>query len=192
MTQNGVDFEVQIEAGVDLATGQVYASFSSIVPGTGLPPNVLTGFLPPEDGTGRGQGYFSYIIDHVAGLTTGTEIRNIALIQFDRQQSIATNQVDPLDPTQGTDPEKEAFNTIDAGLPSSQVDPLSGTTDQTDFAFFWSGVDDLGGSGVGSYDIYVSDDGSDFALWLDNTTDTSAIYTGENGHTYAFYSIAVR
>ena len=41
-------------------------------------PDVLTGFLPPEDGTGRGMGYFSYVIDPAANLPTGTEIRNVA------------------------------------------------------------------------------------------------------------------
>jgi hypothetical protein len=56
---NGQDFEVQIEAGINLATGQVFAHFYSIDPDTSLPPDVLTGFLPPEDGTGRGMGYMS-------------------------------------------------------------------------------------------------------------------------------------
>jgi hypothetical protein len=56
MHYNGQDFEVQIEAGINLATGQVFAHFYSIDPDTSLPPDVLTGFLPPEDGTGRGMG----------------------------------------------------------------------------------------------------------------------------------------
>ena len=62
MTYNGQTFEVQIEAGLDPGTGQVTAHFQSIDPATSLPPDVLTGFLPPEDGTGRGQGYFSYTV----------------------------------------------------------------------------------------------------------------------------------
>ena len=68
---------------------------------------MLTGFLPPEDGTGRGQGYFSYTVDPRADLATGTEIRNVALIRFDFQEVIGTNQVDPHDPSQGTDPAKK-------------------------------------------------------------------------------------
>ena len=56
------------EAGIHTDTGQVYATFQSIDPNTELPPDVLTGFLPPEDGTGRGQGYFSYLVRADAGL----------------------------------------------------------------------------------------------------------------------------
>ena len=112
MSYNGVGFEVQIEAGIHLATGEVYANFYSIEALSGLPPSVDTGFLPPEDGTGRGQGYFTYIIKAKEGLSVGTEIRNVALITFDFQESIATNQVDPHDPAQGTDPNKESLNTI--------------------------------------------------------------------------------
>jgi RHS repeat-associated protein len=72
---NGQDFDVQIEAGINLATGQVFAHFYSIDPNTSLPPDVLTGFLPPEDGTGRGMGHVSYLIDQKPGLATGTQIR---------------------------------------------------------------------------------------------------------------------
>ena len=59
MTCCGDPFEVQIEAGIHLATDEVYANFRSIDPNTSLPPPVSVGFLPPEDGTGRGQGHFS-------------------------------------------------------------------------------------------------------------------------------------
>ena len=58
MSYNGETFDVDIEAGINFSTGQVYATFQSLNPSTGLPPsNVLTGFLGPEDGTGRGMGY---------------------------------------------------------------------------------------------------------------------------------------
>ncbi|MBM4084116.1 MAG: hypothetical protein FJ272_04945, partial [Planctomycetes bacterium] len=112
MTYNGVDFEVWIDAGIQAATGQVYANFYSIDPATSLPPSVLIGFLPPEDGTGRGQGHVSYTVKPQSGVAEGTEIRNVALISFDSQASIATNQVDAHDPSQGTDPDKECLNTL--------------------------------------------------------------------------------
>ena len=112
MSYNGVDFEVQIEAGINFTMGVVTAVFQSLDPNTGLPPDVLTGFLPPEDGTGRGMGHLSYTIQPKAGLPNGTEIRNIALISFDGQPEIATNQLDPHDPSKGIDPDLEARNTI--------------------------------------------------------------------------------
>jgi RHS repeat-associated protein len=100
MTFNGKTIEVQIEAGIRPVEGEVFAIFQSIDPGTFLPPDVLTGFLPPEDGTGRGMGHVSYMVRPKTGLATGTEIRNIALITFDVNGAIATNQVDPHDPSQ--------------------------------------------------------------------------------------------
>ena len=53
MTFNGETFEVDVELSFDASTGKVRAVFQSTDPSTGLPPDVFTGFLPPEDGTGR-------------------------------------------------------------------------------------------------------------------------------------------
>ena len=106
MTYNGTTFDVDIDAGIN-ASGQVYATFQSLDPTTGLPPNVLVGFLPPEDGTGRGMGFISYTISPKAGVTTGAQITNVALISFDGQPQIATDQVDDNDPSKGIDPSKE-------------------------------------------------------------------------------------
>ena len=54
----------------------------------------------------------------------------------------------------------------------------------------WSGHDDPGGSGINCFDVYVSDDDGDFTLWQYDTTDTSATFTGVEGHTYSFYCVA--
>ncbi|WP_341348910.1 RHS repeat-associated core domain-containing protein [Syntrophorhabdus aromaticivorans] len=189
MTYNDTTFDVQIEAGINSSTGEVYAIFQSVDPATSLPPDVLTGFLPPEDGTGRGMGHISYIINPKGGLATGTEIRNVALISFDGQPQIATNQIDPHDPSKGIDPTKEALNTIDAGIPSSSVLALPSTTTMPDFLVQWTGVDD--GSGIASYDVYVSTDGAAYTLWKDDTIDTSATFSGAFNHTYRFYTVAI-
>ena len=171
------------------ASGQLRAVFQSVDPETFLPPGVLAGFLPPEDGTGVGKGYIGYTIDARADLTTGTEIRNVALISFDGQEIIATNQINPQDPTEGTDPAKEALNTIDAAAPETSVDSLDAFSHPM-FTVSWSGQDDAGGSGIASYDVFVAVDGGEYSLWLDDTTDTSASYTGEIGRGYAFYAVA--
>ncbi len=52
----------------------------------------------------------------------------------------------------------------------------------------WSGTDQ--GSALRDYTIYVSDNGGSFTPWLSNTTLTQSNYSGVNGHTYRFYSIA--
>lgn len=54
----------------------------------------------------------------------------------------------------------------------------------------WSGTDNVPGSGVAYYDVFVSEDGGPFLPWLRNTPRTSAIYEGQFGHGYAFYSVA--
>jgi hypothetical protein len=186
---NNHDFRVEIALDFDSQTGQALATFRSLDPLTNLPPDALTGFLPPEDGTGRGQGYFSYLVRPDAGLATGTAIRNVARIQFDFGEIIDTNQVAPHDPAQGTDANKEALVTIEAGTPSSSVQPLP-TTSPATFTVTWSGTDDANGSGVASYDVYVSDNSGPFTLWRDAVTATSAPFTGQAGHAYDFFSVA--
>ena len=188
MTYNGQTFEVSILADLRLATGQIYVIIQSIDPNTSLPPDVLTGFLPPEDGTGRGMGYVSYTIQPKAGLATGTQIKNVALITFDQNPAIATDQIDPHDASKGTDPTKDCLNTIDAGGPTTGAQ-LGQVNPQGRMPVSWLGTDADGGSGLAGYDVYVSDNGGAYTLWQDHTTATSETYAGQNGHTYAFYSL---
>jgi RHS repeat-associated protein len=185
----GTNFQVQIEAGIQLFSGLVYANFRSIDPATSLPPPVNIGFLPPEDGTGRGRGHLAYTINARTNLSTGAQIRNVAQISFDLLPSIATNQKDPNNPAAGTDPAKECVNTIDSGAPTSFVTPLPAASPAA-FQVRWFGQDDAGGSGVATYDIFVSTDGESFVPWLERTNGISAYFVGEQGHTYAFFSVA--
>jgi RHS repeat-associated protein len=189
MTYNGHTFDVQIELGFNAATGLVTATFQSIDPGTGLPPDILTGVLPPEDGTGRGKGYISYTAMPKAGLPTGAQIHNVATVTFDVNPPITTDQVDENDPSKGVDPAKQDLNTIDAVAPTSSLSSLPAFSPAS-FTVSWAGQDDPGGSGLASFDVYVSDNGGDFTLWQSDTTATSATFTGAAGHTYAFYSSA--
>jgi MBG domain (YGX type) len=190
MTYNGKTFNVDVELSFNPATGLVRAVFQSIDSATSLAPDVLTGFLPPEDGTGRGQGYIGYSLKPKAGLATGTEIRNVALIRFDGQPAISTDQVDDHDPSQGTDPTKQAHNTIDAVAPTSSVMPLPAVTTNPTFMVMWDGKDDAGGSGIDVFSVFVSIDRGPFDVWLQGTTEMEASYDGARGHSYAFISIA--
>ena len=211
MTYDGVTFRVVVTLDLNPLTGMVHASFQSLnaanlmtglanCPGTlplgplnpdaDLPPSVLIGFLPPEDGTGRGMGNITYTVRPKAGLATGTQIRNVADVTFDLGNTIATDQVSETDPTQGVDPSKQALVTIDAVPPTSSVAALPAYLTTNNFNVNWSGSDDPGGSGIGSYTIYVSMDGGTYAPWLTATTQTSATFTGVDGHTYSFFSLA--
>ena len=190
MTFDGETFNVDVQVGMNLATGLITAKFSSIDPTTQLPPDVLSGFLPPEDGTGRGMGHISYTVSPLANLPTGTQIRNVADVSFDDQPIVATDQVSDSDPTQGVDPAKQALVTIDAEPPASTVAALPAQETSSTFTVNWSGQDDAGGSGIAFYDIYVSDNGGPFTLFQSETTATSASFTGQDGHSYGFYSAA--
>ena len=186
----GTNFQVQIQIGINLVSGQVYANFRSVDPATSLPPSVNIGFLPPEDGTGRGQGHVSYTIRARAGLTTGAQLRNVALISFDNQPAISTDQVDPLNPAAGIDPARQCLITIDAVAPTSHVVALPAQSQLLQVPVAWTGQDDVGGSGVASYDVYVSDNGGAWTLWQAATASTSASFRGQPQHTYGFYSRA--
>jgi hypothetical protein len=186
----GIDFVVQVELDLNLTSGQAYAIFRSVDPTTGLPPAVDVGFLPPEDGTGRGMGHVSYTINAKPNLATGTEIRNVASISFDNQPGIATNQRDPHNPGAGTDPDKACLNTMDSGAPTSQVLALPPTVNQSELQVDWTGQDDPLGSGIATYDIYFSEDGGPWRAWMEQTADATAKLAVENGHTYAFFSVA--
>src|SRR5207253_598173 len=57
------------------------------------------------------------------------------------------------------------------------------------FTLNWPGADGSG-SGIASYSVYVSDNGGAYTALLSGTTNTTSIFTGQNGHSYAFYSVA--
>ena len=105
--------------------------------------------------------------------------------------SVATDaqgnrEADPAQP----DATITAGSEVDSTAPSSSVLALPASTDIPTFAVTWSGSDDASGSGIASYDVFVSDNAGAFTAWKTATPGTSATYTGRPGHTYRFYSIA--
>ena len=187
-TFNGTQFNVEFEIVLNPANGVLTATFQSLNPQTALPPAVNVGFLPPENGTGRGQGHISYTIRPKSNLTTGTQIRNVATITFDANPPIPTDLIDDSNPNSGHDTNKQALVTIDANLPVSSVITLPTNEPSASFTVCWSGTDPV--SSVVSYDIYVSANNGPWSLWLSRTTNACATYPGQNGQSYAFYSVA--
>jgi hypothetical protein len=123
-----------------------------------------------------GEGFFTYTVQPKAGLPTGTPISAQASIVFDTNAPLAT----PM-----------AHNTLDASGPTSTVATLPATTTTARFPLSWSGSDDAAGSGMAHFDIYVSDSGGAFTFWQSFPgTQTSATFTGQDGHSYAFSSVA--
>ena len=90
---------------------------TGVDPATGwLPEDFLLGLLYPNDDTGRGDGYLTYLAQPQVGLPSGTRIENKARIYFDWNDPVDTLLV---------------FNTLDAGVPTSEVAPLSSVTPTT-------------------------------------------------------------
>ena len=170
-------FLLDVAAGVNVATGEAFWSITTIDPDTGdIPENPLIGYLPPNDEEGAGEGFFSYTIRSRRDVATGDVIDAEARIVFDTQGPIDTPPI---------------FNTIDAGVPTSQVEALPVIAPRSDFQVEWSGSDDARGSAISGYTIFVSDNGARYAPWLENTDLAEATYSGQEGHTYEFYSTAL-
>ncbi|MFC1683668.1 choice-of-anchor D domain-containing protein, partial [Candidatus Zixiibacteriota bacterium] len=76
---------------------------------------------------------------------------------------------------------------VDTVVPSSQASSPA-YSGATSFPVNWSGSDPAPSSGIASYSVWVLVDGLFPTQWLTDTTDTTAAYSGSNGHSYSFYS----
>ena len=165
-----------LSAGVDLQSNIVFWTMNAIDLNTGeLVASTDEGLLPPNTTNHIGEGHVIYTIKPKAGVATGTVVTNKAEIVFDTNEPIDTN------PT---------TNTVDALPPTSTVGVPASVVVDTNFTVTWFGTDDAGGSGVQNYDVYVSDNGGPWIMWLGATAQNSATYSGRPGHTYFFYSQA--
>ena len=183
---------VNVEGKYDPVSREISWAFRALDPVTRELPGEerpLTGFLPPITESGTEVGWVGYTIQSEAGLPTGTQLKNQAFVNFDRQP-----RVQP-DTCYWCPAPKEGpwVNTIDAGAPQSSVLPLAEKQMRSSFLVSVSGQDDTNGSGVAYYSIYVrdrTDIDADFSKWLHSSED-SAEFIGQWGHTYEFYSVAV-
>jgi hypothetical protein len=107
-------------------------------------------------------------------LTTGETVSAQAPIVFDTNAPLLTNT---------------STTTIDSGTPTSNVIALP-ARENANFTVKWGGSDEVGGSGIASYDVFVSENGGPYTLWLAATALTSARFAGQPGRTYRFFSQA--
>jgi hypothetical protein len=85
---------IDVSAAVNPQIGRVEWWLRAIDTGTNLPPqDALAGFLPPENGTGRGQGHVRFTVKPKADVPVGTLITNKASIVFDFEAPIETPTV---------------------------------------------------------------------------------------------------
>jgi uncharacterized repeat protein (TIGR01451 family) len=74
--------------------------------------------------------------------------------------------------------------------PTSWVNPLASVQTTASFTVTWSGAD--AGFGLAGYDVQVRDGDATcpWTGWLSDTTATSAVFSGQDSHTYTFRSRA--
>ena len=167
---------LDVSADLNLATGLLTWSFTSIDPATGdVPADPNLGFLPPDANGVEGTGFVSYAVQPKATAPTGAVIDAQASVVFDTNAPILTPAI---------------FNTVDAAAPTAHVTALPAQSGP-DFTVQWSGSDDLNGSGIASYDVFVSEDHGAYAPLLLDTTKTAMAFTGEVGHSYQFFATAI-
>jgi uncharacterized repeat protein (TIGR01451 family) len=116
-------------------------------------------------------GELLYSIEPIQGLSSGTEIRNNATIQFEIFETITTN---------------DTLNIIDDVRPSCTIDPLPSVTTKN-FTISWSGTDAVGE--IDSFTIFSSMDGGGFVPVI-RTKNMNATFSGEVEKNYGFICIA--
>ena len=75
---------------------------------------------------------------------------------------------------------------VDQTAPTSRVSPLAAKS-AVQFIVSWTGTDD---HEFGAFDIFVSVNGGAYTPWLERTNATGALFQGELGKRYSFYSRA--
>jgi hypothetical protein len=170
----GTDLIARVDAYLSVVDRVLTWTFQSIDPNTGLPTeDPLAGFLPPNVVPPEGEGRVGFAVRPRTGLPSWTLIPNRATIVFDENPPIRTN---------------DWLNTIDSDPPVSRVLPLPASPAGPRFEVRWEGQDS--GAGLLDFSVFVSTDGGPFAPWLLHTGAVQDSFTGELGHTYAFYSVA--
>ena len=130
--------------------------------------------VPPAPAPGEqgGTGNVLFSIRPVAGLPSGTEIRNRAEIQFEVFAPLVTADV---------------VNIIDTTEPRCLMDELPGQVFTEEFEIFWSGSDAVGE--IDSFSVFGSEDGGPFEFVLE-TSATSTTFVGASGRSYGFFCVA--
>ena len=163
-------FPVRLRAELDPETAIATWIIESYDPATGdLPDDPWAGFLPPNNETHDGEGFVRFKIRSRTGAATGAELLNRARIVFDVNAPIETNQVS---------------NLVDAEAPQSDILDVRKTGDGTDI-LVTAGGSDAAGSGIDSYDFYITRNGGARELWTTQAV-SDMVFRAQPGHAYGF------
>ena len=161
-----------MNAGIDVHSGTITWLLQAIDPTTGeVVQDATRGLLAAA----AASGFVTYTAEPLAGLATGAQVSAQARVFLDTSAPQDTNTV---------------TSTIDSTAPTTTLTATPIVVGSSDYQVQWTATDDNGGSGVKGVTVYVSEDGGDYQIWLDQTTATSGIYNGQAGHTYQFLALA--
>lgn len=169
---------VDVIAGVDVVKKEAFWILESKNPATGGAPAAHLGFLLVNDSiTHKGEGFVNFSIVPDAAALTGDTVHAQASIVFDTEEALLTPAI---------------FNTIDAFAPVSKHSRTDILLDSV-YSYKVTAQDDygFGGSGVKDYDLYLSNDDGNFALYASHIAIDSVLQVkGDPSKTYCAYSIA--
>lgn len=166
---------VDVSASLNAATRVLTVTYTSIDPVTGdVPLDPFAGFLPPNVTAPQGDGFLTYSIKPLAGVTSGTEITAVASVVFDFEAPLSTptltNKIDTIAPT------------------SSVLQFPSATTSRGKFKVVLASFDETGGSGFDFGSVFFSDNGGPLQTLVPTNSDSDFLFTGGiAGHTYTFF-----
>jgi hypothetical protein len=168
---------VNVEGTVDYESRELYWVHTTLDPETmELPEDPMAGYLPAIDSTGYQMGWVNFTIRPQKNLPDGTSFQNQAFVNFD-----GIGKWGPAPPY------GPYTNIYDFSAPDSYVEMLDPVQNQLTFDMNLHGMDF--GSGIKSFDVYISKDYAEFELYA-TLEDTVFSFTGEDGSYYQFYSIA--
>jgi hypothetical protein len=170
------DIIVQVHGVLDTLNGVVSWDFHSLDRITlELTEDADLGFLPPNVNPPEGEANVAFSCKLKKNIAHDAIVTNKANIVFDFNAPMNTNIFS---------------NKIDTIVPVSSVNSLNSVQTDSSFTVSWSGSDQ--GSGIFNYNIFVSENDSDYVLWQASAANiTSAVFTGHNGSIYKFYCLAM-
>ncbi len=169
-------FLLRVNAGIDPVSSTAVWRLSAIDPDTGeVLEDATRGLLPPNNAQGDGSGFVTYTVTTNRDVVTGTELKATARVLFNTAAPQDTNTLTQL---------------VDAVAPTSTINSQRLSGSETDYEVNWSAADDIAGSGVKHVTVYVAEDGGDFRIWQRQSSESSAIYSGEVGKRYEFLALA--
>ncbi len=175
--RDSLNLYVDITAGYDVVNNEAFWELQSIDPVTLLPPSdPLHGLLLLQDSvnSASGHGFVNFSIKPISSAHTLDTIGAQAVIRFDSNDTIPTNI---------------ESNTIDAVAPASHLNSLPANSNNP-VILTWGGTDDLNGSGLQYYTLYVSTDGVNFNIIQSRMTRTDTVFTGAPNTYYYFFVLA--